>query len=1109
MEFLDKNLMKKDCKCEDCALYKQTTTNYCLPGRFADITKERTDAEKFSQIKFIAIGEAPGKHEDINGYCFAHTSGENLHQAFGEDFKYVYLTNICRCTPYDPTRKQGTVRAPTPVEMECCGSWILKELSYFPPEIPIILFGNTALKFFFPDSQGVTSEAGLPRQFIINDTERTLIPNVHPASIAYNAGLKKTFFSIVSRIRTGNLDPEYIEDPNTMILHPRDGVKYLDKVILLYNKGLIKYVIYDSETTSLDPHAGHIIMLGFCDPRTRKGITIPTHIMNTVHNNWRRPTIPINMEVTSADISILQEKTRELFATVPIVGHNIKFDIKFAAIHQYLDPNKVRVYNDTLSMMSVIVGRAGTESLSLKESAARLCKVDTWEGEIEQYLSQYRLLVDKHYGSIPTCILYKYCGRDVYYNLLLHEELEAKVPETGTDISIDNLNRCTELFALAELNGIAIDNSIYGLMKETSDEALDKLKKEILKDPKIKEIGMEKMNAELEANAKKLKKDGTPNQHWKDPAVFKQKFVNGEYYTINSVKDKRELLNRYGIITSVKTKKDEIATSKEALEEIMVKYADNKDIVRFCQLYLQYNKFSKLKSTYIDGLYSEVWEDGNYHSEFKINGTVTGRMSSGFHTLPRASSVKRLFISKWKDQGGLFSGSDMSQLELRVTAAVANEPAWIKAYEENKDLHQITASNMFNIPFDEVTKEQRTIGKCVTGDTLIETDRGSVRIEELVGNSPNDEVVLYLGDVKILTIDGYKPIERIYRRENTEIVEVMLEDGKALGCTPHHEFVIGFNNNSPIFKEAKHLNIGSEVLVLSENNVNPKFKPVKVKKVYVCGHKETVYDIVEPVHRLFITNGILTKDTENFSILYQSGVESQAIKLKITVEEAQEMLDKYKGSIPQVMKLIERQKEFARANGYIINMFNRRMPIPEAKSNKKGEMNHGFRQSFNFLIQSSASQLVIYGLAKFYEELQKRKMKSRILGAVHDSIEADIYPGEAIDFYRLIKYCFETYCMETLPWLICPMRIDLDMGTSWGSCIEMEDPIITEDFIKFEGSGMKNDILALAETARKAYNFDYKIIKQKELTEKDFTLVDLVRDTEKWTIKAILSKKKS
>ena len=179
----------------------------------------------------------------------------------------------------------------------------------------------------------------------------------------------------------------------------------------------------------------------------------------------------------------------------------------------------------------------------------------------------------------------------------------------------------------------------------------------------------------------------------------------GETFNINSPK-------QLGVILFEKLKKTKTGYSTAA--DVLEKLADEAPVV---SRILEYRQLTKLKSTYADGLANYIAEDGRIHSTFKQTITATGRISStepNLQNIPIRMELGRLirkvFIPK---DGYVFVDADYSQIELRVLAAISGDETLIHAYREAQDIHRITASQVFHIPFDEVTDLQRRNAKAV------------------------------------------------------------------------------------------------------------------------------------------------------------------------------------------------------------------------------------------------------------------------------------------------------------------------------------------------------------------------------------------------------------
>lgn len=136
----------------------------------------------------------------------------------------------------------------------------------------------------------------------------------------------------------------------------------------------------------------------------------------------------------------------------------------------------------------------------------------------------------------------------------------------------------------------------------------------------------------------------------------------------------------------------------------------------------QFREFSKLKSTYVDALPKLADEKNRIHSNFAQDVTTTGRLSSSnpnLQNIPIRSELGRRiregFVAK---KGNLLVSADYSQFELRLAAVLANDKPLIETFEKDLDIHAKTASEVFGVPIDEVSKEQRRVAKIINFSVL-------------------------------------------------------------------------------------------------------------------------------------------------------------------------------------------------------------------------------------------------------------------------------------------------------------------------------------------------------------------------------------------------------
>jgi len=183
-----------------------------------------------------------------------------------------------------------------------------------------------------------------------------------------------------------------------------------------------------------------------------------------------------------------------------------------------------------------------------------------------------------------------------------------------------------------------------------------------------------------------------------------------ETFNINSPKQLGVILFEKLHLPFGKKTKTGYSTSADILEKLQCEH----EVV---SLILEYRQLTKLKSTYADGLAVYINEDGRIHGRFHQTITATGRISSTEPNLQNipirmelGRQIRKVFIP---EEGYVFLDADYSQIELRVLAHMSQDVRLIAAYKEAKDIHRITASEVFHTPFEEVTAAQRSNAKAV------------------------------------------------------------------------------------------------------------------------------------------------------------------------------------------------------------------------------------------------------------------------------------------------------------------------------------------------------------------------------------------------------------
>ena len=184
----------------------------------------------------------------------------------------------------------------------------------------------------------------------------------------------------------------------------------------------------------------------------------------------------------------------------------------------------------------------------------------------------------------------------------------------------------------------------------------------------------------------------------------------GGEFNINSTKQLGEVLYERLNLPALKKTKRGYSTNADVLEKLRPYHPIIGQI-------LEYRKYAKLKSTYVDGLEKEIAPDGRIHTLFQNTVTATGRLSSTEPNLqnipvrtPLGAEMRKMFLAQ---AGNVLVDADYSQIELRLLAHIAGDEAMQEAFRTGADIHAITASQVFGVPQDQVTKQMRSAAKAV------------------------------------------------------------------------------------------------------------------------------------------------------------------------------------------------------------------------------------------------------------------------------------------------------------------------------------------------------------------------------------------------------------
>ena len=188
--------------------------------------------------------------------------------------------------------------------------------------------------------------------------------------------------------------------------------------------------------------------------------------------------------------------------------------------------------------------------------------------------------------------------------------------------------------------------------------------------------------------------------------------VAGQPFNLGSPKQLQQILfEKLGLPAIRKTPKGQPSTAEDVLQELAADY-------ELPSLILEYRSLSKLKSTYTDKLPEQINpRTGRVHTSYHQAVAATGRLSSSDPNLqnipirtPQGRRIREAFVAP---EGCLIMACDYSQIELRIMAHLSGDPGLLKAFRDRVDVHQATASEVFEVPYDEVDIDHRRAAKAI------------------------------------------------------------------------------------------------------------------------------------------------------------------------------------------------------------------------------------------------------------------------------------------------------------------------------------------------------------------------------------------------------------
>ena len=418
------------------------------------------------------------------------------------------------------------------------------------------------------------------------------------------------------------------------------------------------YVAIDTETTSLNDMLAELV-----------GISLATEIGSACyipigHKEGQDDDLFDNFQLVEGqlDLEYVLDCLRPILTDDSIlkIGQNIKYDAKVLSRYGI----EVTTFDDTMLLSYAMHGglhNHGMDALS------------------ERYLDHSPISIKTLIGSGKSAITFDkvkiedavtYAAEDADITLRLWKIFKQKLHLSKVTKVYESLERpLVSVLAQMEKNGVKVDRETLSRMSNAFAQKMAGLEAEIYE-------------------------------------------LAGETFNVGSPKQLGEIMfDKLGYEGGKKGKNGAYATGADILEELATSYDFPKRVLDWRQL-------SKLKSTYTDALQDHINPDtGRVHTSYSIAGAVTGRLSStepNLQNIPvRTEDGRRIREAFVAESGNILVSLDYSQIELRILAHIAKIDALKQAFHDGLDIHAMTASEMFDVPLDQMTPDIRRQAKAI------------------------------------------------------------------------------------------------------------------------------------------------------------------------------------------------------------------------------------------------------------------------------------------------------------------------------------------------------------------------------------------------------------
>ena len=420
---------------------------------------------------------------------------------------------------------------------------------------------------------------------------------------------------------------------------------------------------FDVETTGRDPMRAGLVGLGIAWERG-EACYIPIAHSEGEQLHWK----------------VVRERLQPYFSdpNLPKVAHNGKYDLVVCLRHGLEVDGPI---HDTLTLAWLL--DPASRSLGLKSQAES--ELGWTMTEISELIGSGRKQIS--IAEVDIDRVTAYCGADVDVTLHLWEALEPKLKETSgkmwqlyEEVELPLL----PILARMEMTGIRLNSEFLGDLSKSLANRLQ----------------------EINATLKKI--------------------VGREFNLRSTQQLSTVMFNEMGFPTKGlrKTRSGFVSTAVGELEKLKASKAElSADQDLFLELLFEQRQLEKLRGTYVDALGELVHaETGRIHTSYNQTGSSTGRLSSSnpnLQNIPirteQGREIRKAFVA---DEGSVLLAADYSQVELRILAHIAEEDLLVEAFRQGQDIHAVTASRLFDVALDQVTYEQRGLGKTINFATI-------------------------------------------------------------------------------------------------------------------------------------------------------------------------------------------------------------------------------------------------------------------------------------------------------------------------------------------------------------------------------------------------------